>query len=171
MKKITSCLFLLCLTACSHTPPPKPTTPTQRASLSKLKQLVGKWGVVGKDPQKFHIDFSLTSRGSVLVESWISKGKVHSLTLYHQDHNQLMATHYCPQGNQPRMVHTQATQKDVVAFTYKNATNLTPSKQSYQIEVSFDFSNTDNTVVRGEVYQTPKGPEKSSLRLQRLPTQ
>ena len=77
--------------------------PVAAAAFDQLKTLVGTWRNADRPESPLRIRFCLTAGGSVLVESWEANGKPHSLTLYHRDGPALLATHYCPQGNQPRL--------------------------------------------------------------------
>lgn len=133
-----------------------------------MKSLVGTWYKVGKDAKDFHIKFGLTAGDTVLVESWISHGKTHSLTLYHRDKSGLISTHYCPQGNQPRMTLEHKPASRDVSFVFRDATNLEPTKQSYQTALTFEFQKDANAVIRHETYQGKQGPDTSSLNLRRL---
>jgi hypothetical protein len=119
---------------------------------------------------------------SVLVEKWLYSGKLHSMTVYHLDHDVVMATHYCPQGNQPRLVSmpkstestgstgstgTSKSTADDVSFAFKDATNLDKTSQSYQVALSFAFGEQTDAVVRRETYQKASEHEPSEMILVR----
>jgi hypothetical protein len=46
------------------------------------------------------------------------------VTMFHLDGPVLMVTHYCSAGNQPRMVAGPSKDPKVIAFTFKDVTNL-----------------------------------------------
>ena len=121
-----------------------------------LSQLVGTWKPAGETDSPLRIKFYLTARGTVLVESWEVRGRPHSLTIYHRDGPGLIATHYCPQGNQPRLFAFGNTERRL-HFTFRDATDLDPATESYQHELWFDLSNPARPI-RGEIYRSDKGP-------------
>jgi len=94
-----------------------------------LTELAGCWRPVDNPASPLRVHFSLTAGGTVLVESWERKGLPHSLTLYHRDGARLIATHYCPQGNQPRLTATRASaarpgETWSMQFLFRDATDL-----------------------------------------------
>ena len=91
----------------------------------------------------------------MLVESWERAGKPHSLTLYHRDGPALLATHYCPQGNQPRMALVPGP--GPLHFAFRDSTDLDPATESHQHDLWFDLADPVHPL-RGEVYRGPKGP-------------
>ncbi|WP_299580592.1 hypothetical protein [uncultured Microbulbifer sp.] len=87
----------------------------------RMKLLQGDWKKEGDTAGNFHIKFSQTAADSVLVENWLYKRKSHSLTIYHIDNSNLLATHYCPQGNQPRLQLTSSVESRPIEFSFKDA--------------------------------------------------
>jgi hypothetical protein len=130
---------------------------TPAEQYATITSLVGKWDVQGRDSLK--IVFEATAGGSVVVEKWMRGDATHSLTIYHRDGNKIIATHYCPQGNQPRMAATASTDGDI-RFTFQDATDL-DSKESFQHDLGLDLKD-DGTLVRSEIYWGPDGAGKES---------
>jgi hypothetical protein len=133
-----------------------------------LQQLVGSWRVAGKPESPLRIRFSLTAGGTVLVESWSRIDQPHSLTLYHRGESGIVATHYCPQGNQPRLTSLPRTGDRALQFAFKDATDLDPAREAYLVALSFDWSKT-GLLVRRESYRERGVDEASELILQREP--
>lgn len=83
------------------------TTPdeTQATAMDTLSQLEGEWQLVGEDGEMGPgSTFKVTSAGSIVREIMF-EGHEHEMTnVYHMDGDQLVCTHYCAVGNQPRMV-------------------------------------------------------------------
>ena len=102
----------------------------------------------------------------MLVEEWTRNGQPHSLTLYHRDGADLIATHYCPQGNQPRLAMVPQADRSVIRFAFKDATDLDAMDESHAVALAFDISDAD-MLVRRETYQRNDTDEKSELRLVR----
>jgi hypothetical protein len=125
-------------------------------AFAELSKLVGRWRPADRADGSLNIRFYLTAGGTVLVESWErANGEPHSLTLYHRDGPSLIATHYCPQGNQPRLA---LAGRDFLGlhFTFRDATDLDPA-ESHQHDLWLDL-NDPNHPVRTEVYSSAKGP-------------
>ena len=137
------------------------------SSFAQMSALVGDWEREGTDGSKFHIQFELTAKDSVLIERWVSRGKTHSLTLYHRDKADVVATHYCPQGNQPRMRMTTPDGASKIRFDFWDATNLVNPTDNHQHQLSFDLSDPEH-VRRGEVYMSGEGATSSELVLERM---
>ena len=125
-------------------------------AFAQLKQLVGVWRRADGPQSSLRIRFYLTARGTVLVESWEARGQPHSLTLYHRDGDALLATHYCPQGNQPRL-ELRGRDGSGLHFTLRDATDLDPSTESHQHDLWFNLTDPDSPV-RSEVYSSKGGP-------------
>ena len=125
-------------------------------AFTELTRMVGAWRRADKPESSLRIRFYLTAGGTVLVESWETGGKPHSLTIYHRDGQALLATHYCPQGNQPRLA-LAGRDTSGLHFVFRDATDLEPATESHQHDLWFDLSNPDRPV-RGETYSSKDGP-------------
>ncbi len=89
--------------------------PRKHAGFEKLKELVGTWETDKGDMQTT-IVYRLTAGGSALLET-ISPGTDHEMiTLYTVDGEDLILTHYCVMGNQPRMKAEKSDKADVIKF-------------------------------------------------------
>jgi hypothetical protein len=117
--------------------------------------MVGVWRAADKPQSPLRIRFYLTAGGTVLVESWEARGQPHSLTLYHRDGETLIATHYCPQGNQPRLV-LMGRDNSGLHFAFRDVTDLEPSIESHQHDLWIDLSE-PNHPVRSETYANKEG--------------
>lgn len=120
-----------------------PSTPAMR--FETITALVGEWQV--QEHASLRIVFEPTAGGSVIIERWMVGERKHSLTIYHLDGERLIATHYCPQGNQPRLAAT-TSDTSKIRFSFLDATGLDPA-ESYQHDLSLE-RNADGTVARAE---------------------
>lgn len=155
-----SALAILAPVAGQASPPPAAPATTEKVAaegaFAQLTGMVGTWRPADKPQSPLRIRFYLTAGGTVLVESWEARGRPHSLTLYHRDGETLLATHYCPQGNQPRLV-LSGRDAGGLHFVFRDATDLDPAKESHQHDLWFDLSDPDRPV-RGEIYSSKEGP-------------
>lgn len=164
---VTSCLALLALALPFHGALSAQDDPTARR-FDDMKRLVGIWRNAETPGSPLRIRFSLTAGGTVLVEEWKRGDQPHSLTLYHRNGETVIATHYCPQGNQPRLrLHPQVTD-NVLRFTFLDATDLDAADESHLSALTFDLSN-ESTIVRRERYDQSGKSETTELRLVREP--
>jgi hypothetical protein len=136
-------------------------------AFNEMKSLVGVWQKEGVEKPNLIVSFELIANSSVLVETWLNKGKKHSFTLYHLDNDNLMATHYCPQGNQPRLKLTNSSTINNLKFNFLDVTNLVNSTDSHQHSLGFEFSKDLNIILRKETYLSGSGEDNSELRLVR----
>ena len=137
-------------------PPPAAEAVSADQAFAQLSKLVGRWRPADRADGTLSIRFYLTAGGTVLVESWErANGEPHSLTLYHRDGAALLATHYCPQGNQPRLA---LAGRDALGlrFAFRDATDL-GAGESHQHDLWLDLTD-PNHPVRTEVYSSAKGP-------------
>jgi len=134
---------------------------------SQMKSLVGVWEKEGTINSQFNISFELTANDTTLIETWNYKGQKHSLTLYHLNGKNLMATHYCPQGNQPRLHLSNDSTLNNISFSYIDATNLESLEDSHQHSLGFELYESSDKIRRKETYLSKAGEEASELILVR----
>ena len=139
---------------------------TITSSFDHMKGLVGTWRQADKPDSPLRIQFSMTAGGTVLVEEWMRGSQPHSLTLYHRDGEALVATHYCPQGNQPRLTLLPTSSAKLLRFRFRDATDLNAAKEAHVRAIAFDMSQKD-VVIRSETYRNAGKDEASLLRLVR----
>ncbi len=127
----------------------------------------GRWQVA--ETPALEIVFEQTARGSVMVERWETASGLHSMTVYHLDGDVLVATHYCPQGNQPRL-ESRATVDGQIRFTFRDVTDL-DAGESHTHDLWF-VPGDDGTIRRAEVYRGESGlQEPGQYTLSRMPSE
>jgi len=136
-------------------------------AFDEMKTLVGIWKKEGGKSPNFSVSFELTANNSVLVETWLRNGKKHSFTMYHLDNENFMATHYCPQGNQPRLKLAKESSISDLRFKFLDVTNLTSVANSHQHSLGFELSKDTNIILRKESYISADVEDFSELRLVR----
>jgi hypothetical protein len=127
---------------------------------AELRQLVGDWQGVGAR-QSLKVSYRMTANDTVLVETWTMSATRESMTLYALDGKELLATHYCPQGNQPRLRFTGVATDGRYQFAFKDASNLQNQQAEHQhaMWVKLDHvpgsaagASRINRFSRGEIY-------------------
>ncbi len=91
-----------------------------------LKQLAGDWVEVkdGKPGDKVISSIRVTSAGSAVQETLFPGTEHEMVTMYHLDGDDLVLTHYCSLGNQPRLKAEPGADVNTIVFKYVGATNL-----------------------------------------------
>jgi hypothetical protein len=142
---------LASLVACSGAAlaAPEPATSEVKApsaAFERFKGLAGDW-VAAEDGEMSKkgdlvVRYSLTAGGSALLET-IFPGTPHEMvTVYHADGPDLVLTHYCMEGNQPRM---RARNAGGPRFDFKfdGGTNIDPQRDRHMHSASFELLGED----------------------------
>ena len=123
--------------------------PSARAAFERLSSLVGRWR--GDDGRGQTVTYRLTAGDSVLVETWALAPGRESMTLYHLDGDTLLATHYCPQGNQPTLRYVPAAgDARRLSFAFARGSNLGVAGAWHQHSMWIEFGSGGFT--RAETY-------------------
>ncbi len=125
------------------------------AVFKELGGLVGTWEGTFANGRKHTVTYRLTAGGTVLLETWALAPGRESLTLYHLDGETLVATHYCPQGNQPRLQLGEDGYPTRRAFRFRDGTNLQVPGASHQHAFWVELQG-PNRLLRSEAY-VPNG--------------
>jgi hypothetical protein len=139
--------------------------PAAAPGFERLKALAGEWR--GRTPhgRDIGLSYRLTANGSALVESWnLGEGR-ESVTIYHMDGDVLLASHFCPLGNQPRLALRRAA-ADRLEFQFRDGSNLDPAIDAHQHSFWIEFHGPD-TIVRSETYREGGDDETEAVRYER----
>ncbi len=111
---------------------PRPADP--KAAFARLKDLAGEWkGNVGQpDGPATRVIYRVTANGHTVMETLFPGTDHEMISMYHLDGGELVLTHYCAAGNQPRMrlSRAQSTAAELV-FEFTGGTNLDPAKDGH----------------------------------------
>ncbi len=102
------------------------------AVFEQLKSLAGEWKGTTAKGRQLSVSYRLTAGGTVLVETWTLGSGRESMTVYHLDRDDLVATHYCPIGNQPTLRLKLPAAPTRFDFAFSSATNLPDPKAAHQ---------------------------------------
>jgi hypothetical protein len=116
--------------------------PDAENAFKKLTTLVGAWKGNFADGREHTVRYRLTAGGTVLVETWTLSAVRESTTMYHLDGDTLMATHYCPQGNQPRLLLVSDAER--LRFEFRDGTNLQVPNRSHQHSFWLEVNDKDH---------------------------
>ena len=130
------------------------------------RTLPGTWVLVrtgtgsGTDAAKpFEVSYRLISNSSALVETWGVNSARETESVFHPDHTRVLLTHYCAQGNQPRLRATDVGD-DAIVFRFVDVTNREPS-QDMLVERTLHLARSSLEIV--EVYRTARGADERTV--------
>lgn len=157
-------VVMLALASSAHAQPAA--TPQAAKAFERLKGLVGTWSAPLSEGKTIRLNYRLVASDTVLVETQTSSNGNETLTLFHLDGTRLVATHYCAQGNQPRLRLSSKPEATPLVFDLHDATNLMPKAAHLKhLELTID---TDGTASKLEVYREGQADVPSRLELTRL---
>ena len=113
--------------------------------LEKLKALQGEWidadGTFGKKGA-VAVTYRVTAGGKTVVETFPLNTPAEMVTVYHIDGNDLVLTHYCSGGNQPRM-RSRGLNGNTLAFDFDGGDNIDPAQTSHMHSAQIEFVSAD----------------------------
>ncbi|MBX3358158.1 MAG: hypothetical protein KF745_07000 [Phycisphaeraceae bacterium] len=139
--------------------------------LDSMKKLAGTWETDDADkdgkPDGVCV-FRVSSAGSAIVETMFP-GTNHEMTnMYVMDGPDMLVTHYCAGGNQPRMKCAEQKDPKVFAFTFMDGTNLDPAKGNYMGGLTITMVDDDTITEEWTSFQNGKeSPDKTIFHLKR----
>lgn len=130
---------------------PLPPVPTN-AALEKMKSLVGTWLKVdenGKTTDEVASVIKLTAGGSAVVETIFPGQPMEMVSVYTVDGGDLVMTHYCVLGNQPRMKADPKSPEGTIKFDFVGGSNLDVNKDRHMHAAVLKFVDADKIEVEG----------------------
>jgi hypothetical protein len=115
------------------------------SAFERLKALEGEWlDVNGAFGQKNVVvaTYKVTGGGHTVIETFPVNTPHEMTTVYHRDGTQLVLTHYCSGGTQPRM-RARTIQGNVMQFEFDGGANIDPAKTSHMHSVRWEFVSKD----------------------------
>jgi hypothetical protein len=130
--------------------------PATNAGLEKMKTLVGTWLVTDKDGKptdQVASVIKLTAGGSAVHET-LFPGQPHEMvSIYTADGPDLIMTHYCVLGNQPRMKADPNASANQIVFQFAGGSNLDPKKDKHMHEATLTILDDAHIEVNGVAWE------------------
>lgn len=122
------------------------------AQFEKLKKLVGTWVEADKDGKPTETVVSvikLTAGGSAVHET-IFPGQPHEMiSVYTAEGNDLVMTHYCVLGNQPRMKASTKSAANQINWEFEGGSNIDPKKDKHMHAATLTIVDADHIEIEG----------------------
>jgi hypothetical protein len=143
-----------------------------KAALERLKSLAGTWRghVVTPDGPAASVVYSVTAGGSTVQEKLFPGTDHEMVTMYHLDGNDLVLTHYCAMGNQPRMRLVTATGTDPLElrFDFAGGANVDPARDAHMHAGNITLRGRDRLEAVWAVYDKGKQAGANKFYLERV---
>jgi hypothetical protein len=146
-----------------------------RAAFEQLKKLASDWQfVTPKDEAskgRTILRYKVVGGGSAVVETVFPDSDMEMVSVYHRDGDDLVMTHYCCCGNQPRLKAQTGTDKGEIAgeiaFELTGGCNLNPAKDMHMHSFRVRPVDADHLHSECEIFANGKCTEKHTFDLVR----
>jgi hypothetical protein len=142
------------------------------AAFERLKELAGDWRIASPKDEagkgKVAVRYRVTAGGTAVVETLFPGEDKEMVTVYHRDGDQLMLTHYCMAGNQPRMRCRPGDARDELVFEFAGGTNLDAAKDFHMHDYRVRFLDSDHLHADWQYYRDGKAAGKHEFDLVRI---
>jgi hypothetical protein len=128
-----------------------PAAPTN-AGLEKMKTLVGTWVAAdedGKPTDQVVSVIKLTAGGSAVHETLFPNQPHEMISIYTVDGPDLVMTHFCMLGNQPRLKADSNSAANQLNFQFAGGSNLNPKKDKHMHAATLTFIDSDHIEIEG----------------------
>src|SRR4029079_19211445 len=128
--------------------PAAPTNP----NLEKMKKLAGTWVAAdqdGKATEPVVSVITVTAGGSAVHETLFPGQPMEMVSVYTAEGPDLVMTHYCVLGNQPRMKADPKESPNQLHFKFAGGTGFDPAKDKHMHEATLTFVDDDHIELRG----------------------
>jgi len=142
----------------------------KKSQFDMLKGLAGEWtgkGTHGEASLDAKVTYKVTSAGSAVVETLDPGGDHEMITVFHQDGDDIVLTHYCMIGNQPRMKAEKGDSTKKLAFKFTGAGNLKSEKDPHMHDLTIEFIDADHIKTVWTFYEDGKAGHTATFDLKR----
>lgn len=163
----TFSLVLLALTSVTGAEEASSKPQSTKPMFEKLKKLAGTWveaDADGKPTDKVVSIIRVTAGGSAVQEVQFPDEPMEMVSVYHLDKEDLLMTHYCMLGNQPRMKADPTSPPNQIRWKFAGGTNLDPAKDTHMHSATVTFVDDDHIEIEGEAWEGGKpSPEHCGM--------
>jgi len=146
MRHVMLIVLALIASGCTSTPQASSSAADSArasATFDRVKSLAGTWETIQDNGEVTTCVYEVTSNGSVVREIMFPGSKHEMTNMYTMDGADVVVTHYCAIGNQPRMRATGGD-PDRIAFKCVGVGNLAAPDQMYMGELTLVFVDADH---------------------------
>jgi hypothetical protein len=136
------------------------------ARFDKLKALAGDWTKSDGDGT-VEASYRVTAGGTAVMETLFPGTPNEMVTVFTVDKGDLVLTHYCAAGNQPRMKAVKGGDANAIEFKFDGGGNIKSPKDGHMHEASFAFKDADHLTSTWQFYTDGKPGELKEINLVR----
>ena len=135
----------------------------ENAQFKMLTSLVGSWkGYKNDEKDKpVALKYELSSAGNSVVERMFYGTPQEMVSVYHKDGDNLLMTHYCSLGNQPRMQSGKTNNSDKIKFNFKDITNVKSEKDAHMHNLTLSVIDKNTLQQEWTMYADGKAKKTS----------
>jgi hypothetical protein len=124
-----------------------------KAAFERLKSLAGEWhgAVTTETGPPAAVRYEVGSNGTIVRELLFPGTEHEMMSVYHLAGGELVLTHYCAMGNQPRMRLKAATAEELV-FDFDGGTNVAPERDAHIHSGRIAFTGPDRVYAEWDVF-------------------
>src|SRR4051812_15587504 len=151
-------LMLVALGTASRAADPVTKAAPSHPGFEKIKALAGTWVEADKDGKptdKVVSVVKVTAGGSAVHETIFPGTPMEMVSVYHVDNGDLVMTHYCVLGNQPRMK-ADLSSPGKIKWVFAGGTNLDPAKDTHMHGATVTITDDDHIEIAGEAWEGGK---------------
>ena len=133
----------------------RPAGPSHPA-FEAMKKLAGTWLAADKDGKPTDQVVSIikvTAGGSAVHETLFPGQPQEMMSVYTVDGADLVMTHYCVLGNQPRLKADSRSTANQISFEFAGGSNLDPTKDKHMHSATLTIVDDDHFEVAGSGWQ------------------
>lgn len=116
------------------------------SAFEALKSFEGEWKstpVGGDESRASTVVYKVSANGSSVIKTYGPGTRYEMFSVYHMDGDELLMTHYCALGNQPKMRFKATDEPGEIYFEFDGGTNFDPAKDAHAHEGSTKVTGTD----------------------------
>lgn len=136
--------------------------PATCPAFEQLKTLAGEWTMPddnGDGTPDATVQYKVISGGSVVMETLFSGTPHEMVTMYHMNGPDLLVTHYCAAGNQPRMKAKSTDNAKTIDFAFQDGTNMDPATDMYMGALTVTFADENHFTQRWTHFENGEAGE------------
>jgi hypothetical protein len=143
--------------------------PDAKAAFERLKSLAGTWEGTAAGTMPVKLVYELIGQGSTVKETLFPGTPHEMLTVYHLDGGNLVLTHYCAAGNQPRMKLARASAGPPyeLVFDFTGGSNLDAAKDMHMHSAHIRLLDADRMESEWTSYQNGKAADVKTFAVTR----
>jgi hypothetical protein len=156
-------LVLVACVIAVHGETPAAKAPAEKSpaaqQFERLKKLAGTWVKADKDGKPTDEVASVlrvTAGGSAVEETIFPGSPMEMVSLYHLDGSDLVMTHYCVLGNQPRLKADLKAPSNKFVWEFVGGTNLDVAKDKHMHSATLTVVDDNHIELQGEGWQDGK---------------